>query len=184
MRRPDSVLTKSFVSGPSLRNVDDDDGKEPLNIQPPRDRESPFKPPDWSSLPKSRPGKTFYVEIWKSNKMIAKLNIGDRKTWVFGRHEQFAQIKSFHESVSRQHAVLIYCGKKRAFYLVDMKSFHGTFVNDIRITPWVPVEVDSKSEMKIGGSSRIYMVRESDVGQDKEEEVEEVPKHPQKKNLE
>jgi NIMA-interacting peptidyl-prolyl cis-trans isomerase 1 len=61
-----------------------------------------------------------------------------------------------------------------------MKSFHGTFINDIKITPWVPVEVDSKSEIRIGASSRIYMVREGEIGQERDEDIEE-PKHIQKK---
>jgi len=162
------------VSGHSLKGEDE---TEPLTVQPPKDRDSQFRSPDWASLPRPKPGKTFYVEIWKNSKMIARLNIGDRKAYVFGRHETFANIKTVHESISRQHAALIYYGKKRSFYLVDMKSFHGTFVNDFKITPWVPVQVDSKTEIKFGASSRIYMVRESDIGLEKEEEIiEENPK--------
>jgi len=162
-----------------MRN-DHDDGE--LSLVAPKDRDSPFKCPDWASLPRCKPGRTFYLEVWKSNKLIAKLNICDRKAWVFGRHETYAQIKSLHESVSRQHAVLIHCGRKRAFYLVDMKSFHGTYINDIKISPWVPVEVDSKCEVKIGGSSRLYIVREGDVGLEKEEEIDEImPKQQTKK---
>lgn len=153
-----------------------------LSLVPPKDRDSAFRCPEWASLPRCKPGRTFYLEVWKSNKLLAKLNIADRKAWVFGRHETYAQIKSFHESVSRQHAVLIYCGARRSFFLVDMKSFHGTFINDIKITAWVPVEVDSKCEIKIGGSSRLYIVREGDIGLDKEEDAEEImPKQVQKK---
>jgi len=63
-----------------------------------------------------------------------------------------------------------------------MKSFHGTFINDIQVTPWVPVEVDSKCEIRIGASSRIYILRDGDVGQEKEEAAEEInPKQIQKK---
>jgi NIMA-interacting peptidyl-prolyl cis-trans isomerase 1 len=162
-------------------NRNDDDGE--LSLAPPKDRDSPFKCPEWASLPRCKPGRTFYLEIWKSNKLIAKVNISDRKAWVFGRHENYAQIKSLHDSVSRQHAVLIYCGRKKAFYLVDMKSFHGTFINDIKISAWVPVEVDNKCEIKIGGSSRLYIVREGDVGLEKEEEggEEAMPKQITKK---
>jgi NIMA-interacting peptidyl-prolyl cis-trans isomerase 1 len=151
----------------SRENRDDEDE---LSLVIPKDRDSPFKAPEWASLPRCKPGKTFYLEVWKSNKLIAKVNISERKAWVFGRHETYAQIRSLHDSVSRQHAVLIHCGRKRQFYLVDMKSFHGTFINDIKITAWVPVEVDSKCEIKIGGSSRLYIVREGDVGLEKEEE--------------
>jgi NIMA-interacting peptidyl-prolyl cis-trans isomerase 1 len=159
---------------------DNDDGE--LSLVAPKDRDSPFKCPEWASLPRCKPGRTYYLEVWKSNKLIAKINICDRKAWVFGRHDTFAQIKSLHESVSRQHAVLIHCGRKRAFYLVDMKSFHGTYINDIKISAWVPVEVDYKCEIKIGGSSRLYIVREGDVGLEKDEEGEEVmPKQLAKK---
>jgi NIMA-interacting peptidyl-prolyl cis-trans isomerase 1 len=152
-------------------NREDDE----LSVVIPKDRDSPFKCPEWASLPRCKPGKTFYLEVWKSNRLIAKMNIADRKAFVFGRHETYAQIKSMHDSVSRQHAVLIHCGRKRQFYLVDMKSFHGTFINDIKISPWVPCEVDAKCEIKIGGSSRIYIVREGDVGLErKEDEGEEI----------
>jgi len=170
MARRDSGMGR-FQQGSSLKDVSMDE--EPISVVPQKDRDAPFKSPEWASLPRCKPGKTYYVEIWKSAKMIAKFNIGERKAYVFGRHETLAHIKSFHDSMSRQHAVLIYCGKKRSFYLVDMKSFHGTFVNDKQNSPWVPVQVDSKSEIRFGASSRIYIVRESDIGQEKEEDLEE-----------
>lgn len=86
--------------------------------------------------------------------------------------------------------MLLFHGRNRAFYLVDLKSFHSTFVNDIKITPWVPCEVDYKSEIKIGGSSRIYIVKEGDLGLAREEltiediveqQQQQLPSHTEKK---
>jgi len=98
---------------------------------------------------------------------------------VVGRNPDVAQITSQHLSISRQHAALCYNGDKRAHYLIDLKSFHGTFIGGNKIEPWIPKRIDSKDELKFGESSRIYIIRESEEGLEKLEEPEAPP--PQKK---
>lgn len=102
-----------------------------------------------------------------------------------GRNE-FAQLASEHASISRQHAAICYNPQRKSFYLIDLKSFHGSFINGKQIPAWDPKPsifpflikiiltiflVDTRDELTFGGSSRVYKLVETDEGRDKIEET-------------
>eukprot|EP01126_Amoeba_proteus_P031544 TRINITY_DN3092_c0_g1_i4.p1 TRINITY_DN3092_c0_g1~~TRINITY_DN3092_c0_g1_i4.p1 ORF type:complete len:135 (+),score=10.38 TRINITY_DN3092_c0_g1_i4:115-519(+) len=110
---------------------------ERLAVTPPKDRESPFKAPDWASLPNPRPGASMYLEVRKGeNELVARYNIGEHKLWIIGRNQQLCQIPSFHDSISRQHTAICYHGRKKSYYVIDLKSFHGTSIDGRKLDPW------------------------------------------------
>lgn len=74
-----------------------------------------------------------------TKELLARYDIGSQKLWILGRNEQFAHILSMHDSISRQHTALCYNSKAKSFYVVDLKSAHGTQVDGKKIEPWVPV---------------------------------------------
>lgn len=171
--RKDEGLNR-FVGGSKLKDVNDqNDGS--LTVTAPSDRNAPFKAPSWAALPRARPGNSFYVETWKEDQLVARLNITDRKMTLVGRHGEMAQIVTQHISISRQHAAILYHPDRKAYFVVDLKSFHGTFVNGKQLVAWEPRKVDSKDEITFGGSSRIYIIRELESGKEKVEEAEAPP---------
>ena len=57
-------------------------------------------------------------------------------------HSDTCDIVLRHESTSRQHAAIIH--SRRGVHLVDLKSSHGTFLNDVKIRPGEPVLLHSE----------------------------------------
>jgi len=107
--------------------------------------------------------------------VIARYNISSQSAWVIGRHPQFAHIHSYHESISRQHVAIVHCVKKVEWYCIDLKSFHGTFVDGKRLEPWKPTLLSEGAKLTLGGSSRAYSIKIGKEGLEKEEQVEEPP---------
>jgi len=130
MDRPRKDEGHNRSVGSKLKDSADDGERDaPLTVSPPSDRNDAFKAPSWASLPRPRPGNSFYVESWKDSQLAARTNITDRKMSIVGRHGEMAQIITQHISISRQHAAICYNSDRKAYYLIDLKSFHGTFIN-------------------------------------------------------
>ena len=127
----------------------------------------------------------YFLEVIKSGSVVDKIKLS-KEFISFGRLDM-CDILCEHPSLSRFHAILQYSngdedknypeGKhyllltiqfKRIFivilknfkgyYVFDLGSTHGTFVNKLRIEPnkYVPVNVDSM--IKFGLSTRIYLL--------------------------
>lgn len=94
-----------------------------------------------ASLPNPRPGNSWYLEVHKDGQEdpVARYNLSTQKLWVVGRNDQYAHILSLHESISRQNTALCYNSTHKSYYVIDLKSAHGTQVNGKKIAPWVPV---------------------------------------------
>jgi len=111
--------------------------------------------------------------VWKGGtEPIARHSISKRPTTVIGRHAEQAHIRTFHESISRQHAVIVFHKENQCFYLIDLKSFHGSFIDSKKVDPWVPIHVKEGAKITVGASTRVYVVKTSVEGQEKEEEQE------------
>jgi len=106
--------------------------------------------------------------------VIARHNIGAQSAWVIGRHPQIAHIHSYHDSISRQHVALVH-SKKSQWFCIDLKSFHGTFVDGKKLDPWKPTLLSEGAKLTLGGSSRAYSIKTAKEGLEKEEQVEEPP---------
>ncbi|KAL1117725.1 hypothetical protein AAG570_004040 [Ranatra chinensis] len=91
---------------------------------------------------------------------------------VFGRMDG-CHVTMAHPSVSRYHAVLQFRMESddtedRGFYIYDLGSTHGTFVNKYRVKHKVYTRVRVGHILKIGCSSRLFILK----GPPEDEEVE------------
>uniref|UniRef100_A0A8C4J213 Solute carrier family 4 member 1 adaptor protein n=1 Tax=Dromaius novaehollandiae TaxID=8790 RepID=A0A8C4J213_DRONO len=79
-----------------------------------------------------------------------------------------------HPSVSRHHAVLQYRGDDAAaagFYVYDLGSTHGTFLNKARVPPRTYCRVRVGHGLRFGGSSRLFLLQGPEEDQESESEL-------------
>jgi peptidyl-prolyl cis-trans isomerase NIMA-interacting 1 len=86
-----------------------------------------------------------------------------------GRPEK-AQITTLHESISRQHAALVHHRDGR-WFLIDLKSAHGTSVRGRKITPYVPEQLVENDEISFGKADRVYTLRSGEIPEEFQDEA-------------
>lgn len=128
----------------------------------------PYKEPSWSGIPPI----SYSFEIIKNGTFVETFNIRNSLV-VFGRLD-VCDIMFEHPSVSRYHAVVQYCegdsSHPKGFYLYDLGSTHGTFLNKQKINAKVYYKLKVGYIVKFGGSSRLHIFQGPE-----EEEKEEKP---------
>lgn len=93
----------------------------------------PYKEPKWSGIP----NETYSFEVLKSGKILENVSLNSKPFYVFGRLST-CDIHMTHPTISRYHAVLQYRSQETennpiGFYIYDLGSTHGTFLNKNRI---------------------------------------------------
>ncbi|XP_049535949.1 kanadaptin [Anopheles darlingi] len=141
----------------------------------------PYKEPSWSG--KCDPDRNYYFEVEKNGVIIEKVRqLQGKPFWLFGRLPN-CDLNLAHPTISRYHAVLQYRpaprdasdseedeeqnNKRRAthatvepgWYLYDLNSTHGTFVNKQQITARTYVRLRVGYIVKLGSSSRNYILQ-------------------------
>ena len=118
-----------------------------------------YKEPSWG-------GKTqflYNLDVLKNGSVDDSIELNGKSCYIFGRLPS-CDIFMEHPSLSRHHAVVQYrctpddeheCG----WYLMDLDSTHGTWVNKAKITPCVYHRLRVGHVMKFGGSSRLYILQ-------------------------
>ena len=101
----------------------------------------PYKEPKWSGIPNCEYG----FEVLKNGQILEKFPLSDKSFYVFGRLST-CDFHMQHPTVSRYHAVLQYRSQgsednPKGFYIYDLESTHGTFLNKNRIKPNIYVRV-------------------------------------------
>lgn len=82
----------------------------------------------------------------KTGVSLRTITLDQRSFYCFGRMDN-CHVAMAHPTISRYHAVLQYrstfseTDEKRGFYLYDLGSTHGTFLNKHRIIPKTYVKV-------------------------------------------
>ncbi|RZF39142.1 hypothetical protein LSTR_LSTR005770 [Laodelphax striatellus] len=119
-----------------------------------------YKIPKWSRLP---PSDRFTIEEVKAEVCVFTKSVR-KEFYLLGRKEN-CHVVSRHQSISRYHAVIQYGNpdgdeKNPGFYLFDMDTTHGSFINNQRIKPstFVKLNVDS-DRFHFGFSTRRYAIR-------------------------
>ena len=80
-----------------------------------------------------------------------------RRTMVVGRDEGLpAQLLDPH--VSRKHFQIRYNEQTELFYILDMKSRHGTYVNGTRLLHEAPLS--NNDTISVGGSTLLFTTRD------------------------
>ncbi|KAK6628855.1 hypothetical protein RUM43_002671 [Polyplax serrata] len=128
----------------------------------------PYKEPKWSGLPPN----PYSFEVIKSGTIVETIDLCKRPYHVFGRLGN-CDIVMAHPTVSRFHAVMQYRveGDNNygpGYYVYDLGSTHGTFLNKNRLKPNVYYRVQVGHMIKIGLSTRNFILQ----GPQEDEEAE------------
>jgi len=148
----------------------------------------PYKVPKWSAPPAEDQNYSF--EVLKSGQIIDTVRqLQQQAVWTFGRLPE-NDVPAAHPTISRFHVVLQYKPKAspkpdieedegeepgdpeqpEGWYIYDMGSTHGTFLNKQRVPPKVYIRMRVGHMLKLGGSTRVYILQ--GPGEDEEPESE------------
>ncbi|KAJ0182875.1 hypothetical protein K1T71_000851 [Dendrolimus kikuchii] len=121
----------------------------------------PYKEPKWSGL--CPDGSNYSLEVLKSGMIVDTVDLCNRPYYVFGRLAN-CDIIMAHPTISRHHAVLQYKAfaeegePSPGWYLQDLGSTHGTQLNRERLKPCLYVRVRVGHQIKLGASTRTYIM--------------------------
>uniref|UniRef100_A0A182JTA4 FHA domain-containing protein n=1 Tax=Anopheles christyi TaxID=43041 RepID=A0A182JTA4_9DIPT len=133
----------------------------------------PYKEPAWSR--KCDPDQDYSFEVEKNGVIIEEIKqLQSKPFWLFGRLPN-CDINMAHPTISRYHAIFQYRAPYRleqdeedsahpthstiesGWYLYDLNSTHGTFLNKQQIPARTYVRVRVGYMIKLGSSSRTYI---------------------------
>ncbi|XP_012869023.1 PREDICTED: kanadaptin [Dipodomys ordii] len=138
-------------------------------------RAPPYQEPPWGS-PATAP---YSLEILKSGTIVGTRSLKGTSCCLFGRLPS-CDVCLEHPSVSRYHAVLQHrapgpdadCdGQEQGFYLHDLGSTHGTFLNKTRIPPRTYCRVHVGHVFRFGGSTRLFILQGPEEDREAESEL-------------
>ncbi|XP_062535936.1 kanadaptin [Armigeres subalbatus] len=139
----------------------------------------PYKEPAWSR--KCDGALRYDFEVLKNGVIIENVDHLENKAfWIFGRLPN-CDINMAHPTISRYHAILQYRAAvddaakdesdeeeeskpahitiEPGWYLYDLNSTHGTFLNKQRLRPKTYVRVRVGYMIKLGSSTRTYILQ-------------------------
>ncbi|EDV48574.1 kanadaptin [Drosophila erecta] len=154
----------------------------------------PYKVPKWSAPPAEN--QIYSFEVLKSGQIIDTVHqLQQQAVWTFGRLPE-NDVPAAHPTISRFHVVLQYKPKTppklesdkeggemeeeneepkndqpEGWYIYDMGSTHGTFLNKQRVPPKVYIRMRVGHMLKLGGSTRVYILQGPDEDEEPESEL-------------
>ncbi|KAK9882147.1 hypothetical protein WA026_019664 [Henosepilachna vigintioctopunctata] len=150
----------------------DDNSKKNMNVSAVHNNADSIQyiEPTWSGVPKME----YNFEVLKDGVVIDTINLINKPYWVFGRLAN-CDIAMQHPTISRYHCVIQYrCEASEeyetGFYIYDLGSTHGTFLNKNKVKPKVYVRIQVGHMLKLGCSTRSYLLNGPE--EDKESESE------------
>lgn len=131
----------------------------------------PYKEPKWSGTP----SEAYGFEVLKSGQILEHIELNTKSFYVFGRLST-CDISMAHPTVSRYHAVLQYRSQESesnpvGFYIYDLGSTHGTFLNKNRIKSNLYVRVQVGHIIKLGLSTRLFLLHGPEQDMEAESEL-------------
>ena len=121
----------------------------------------PYKEPSWGGIAE----RSYYFEVIKSGSVADRVELTDKSYYVFGRLPSCDHSMD-HPSLSRYHAVIQHCAKTPnaegydlGWYLYDLDSTHGTWINKSKVSPRVFHRLRVGYVVKFGGSTRLYILQ-------------------------
>ncbi|XP_030752129.1 kanadaptin isoform X2 [Sitophilus oryzae] len=135
----------------------------------------PYKEPAWSGLP-DKYEKPYVFEVLKNGTIIERIDLMKKPYWVFGRLTT-CDIYMQHPTISRYHAVLQYRSMQTetepaGFYLYDLGSTHGTFMNGKnKLKPKIYVPIRVGHMIRLGCSQRSYILTGPEDDEEEESEL-------------
>lgn len=123
----------------------------------------PYTEPLWGGVAEI----PYALEILKNGSIVDSVPLTQQGYFVVGRLPQ-CDIALEHPSISRYHAVLQYrgqsgevgeVGEETGFYIYDLSSTHGTFVNKNKIPPKTYIRLKVGHVLKFGVSTRLFILQ-------------------------
>ncbi|XP_049849684.1 uncharacterized protein LOC126319991 [Schistocerca gregaria] len=116
---------------------------------PQTDRNKPFTAPLWAAVPPS--SIQCYIVTLMNQNPIQCVKLENSSTWIIGQPKPFnPTFPSDHKSVSRQNTAICFHKYSQQFYLIDLQSAYGTFLNDTKVSSYVPVPLVENSRIQCG----------------------------------
>lgn len=159
----------------------------------------PYNEPTWSKQPETN--LTYNFEVLKGGKIVENVtNLQSKAFWTLGKLAN-NDIVMAHPTISRYHAVLQYWPEvtsadtnksdsddddaddpnseqttqkpkiEKGWYLYDLNSTHGSFVNKMKVPPKTYVRLRVGYMLKLGGSARIYILQGPGFDEEAESEL-------------
>ncbi|EHB15904.1 Kanadaptin [Heterocephalus glaber] len=157
-----------------------DDFKKPTLPGSSAVRGGPARGPQYQEPPWGGPATAPYsLETLKGGTILGTRSLKGASCCLFGRLSS-CDICLEHPSVSRYHAVLQHrapdpdgeCdGHGQGFYLYDLGSTHGTFLNKTRIPPRTYCRVHVGHVFRFGGSTRLFILQGPEEDRETESEL-------------
>jgi len=128
----------------------------------------PYKEPTWSG----HCSEQYNVEIIKNGVVLTHLDVTTKPYFVLGRLSNCDLVLE-HPSISRYHSVLQYRSiadekQEKGWYLYDLGSTHGTFLNKQQLPPRVFCRIQCGHVFKFGVSSRMFILQGPEEDQEAE----------------
>ncbi|XP_065611156.1 kanadaptin [Cyrtonyx montezumae] len=149
-------------------------GPSPAPSRPAASAPAPrYEEPPWGSRPPA--GAGYGLEVLKGGVLLGSVRLEGGSWFLVGRLPGCA-LALEHPSVSRHHAVLQYRGRSAddadaGFYVYDLGSTHGTFLNKARVPPRTYCRVRVGHGLRFGGSSRLFLLQGPEEDQESESEL-------------
>lgn len=179
---PPLTLSRPKIQSKSVAEDKDEDVEKP--DKPSSEEPTPALPynePTWSSTPSD----PYVLTVIKNGTIIQTIQLSHKPFHVFGRLPS-CDIQFEHPSISRYHAILQYRPldkedsgsnsssharsesavsssvtvnpKEEGFYVYDLGSTHGTFINKVKIQMRCFYRLRLGQMVKFGGSSRLFLL--------------------------
>eukprot|EP00976_Prorocentrum_cordatum_P116317 1196145-Prorocentrum_minimum.AAC.4 len=118
----------------------------------------------WLVGAKTMAGVTVQIDVIKSDALaeVHRPSIAPGARVTFGKSAALSDILLEHPSISRAHAALTCTSSASGavrFYLIDLNSTHGSWVDGQKLQPGVETEVKDGSIMRYGASTRVFKLR-------------------------
>ena len=133
----------------------------------------PYNEPQWSGVPV----EPHTLTVIKNGTVVQEVNVSTKPFQVFGRLPT-CDVSLEHPSISRHHAILQYrphsgetpphAGdhhtlfstnpQESGFYIYDLGSTHGTFLNKTKLQPRCYYRMRVGQMVRFGGSSRLFIL--------------------------
>ena len=158
-----SKMQAQSLKAQTLQQTSDKNPKEVAKRQqlsaPLKDVPLSYIEPPWSGQCTA----AYSFDILKSGKIIDSLDLTSKSFYVFGRLKS-CDVPMDHPSLSRYHAIVQYCSQKQpnreiGWYLYDLGSTHGSFVNKRKVQARIYVRLRVGYMIKFGGSSRLHLLQ-------------------------
>ena len=157
----------SLEKNSSLNDICKSKSKTPNNLSITKEKtkdkkfDLPYHQPNWGGTPSE--DQKYSLTVLKDGAIRNNIDLSGKSMLTFGRLPDACDVLVEHPSCSRFHAILQYCTEEKdirkvGYYLYDLGSTHGSYVNKEKVKAKVYVRVRVGYQIKFGGSSRVYVV--------------------------